>query len=216
MMHPAKLFNRIHRNDNYIHIGKQLSYKFHLEHKDKIIYVLFQGSNGFSDWLHNFMAIPSHMEPYEGCGWRVHKGFARVWRSGNDIIMRELTLLTKLFPDYEIIFGGFSHGAPLSMLAAQNWIHLTRERCKCVTFGSPRLAWGDAARRVLQAAMYHTNWVNRADIVTTVPLKSMGFNHIFEHLVNVRRIPFLSNLRVYKHHQIYGNPDIYPDNWESL
>lgn len=210
MMHPSELFKRIHRRDNYRHIGRKLSYKFFIDRKDKIIYLCFQGSNGLTDWLHNFLFIPTKMEPYNGCGWKVHKGFARVWRSGNDTIMEELRALTERLPDFEIVFCGFSHGGPLSMLAAQNWFHLTKQRRRCVTFGSPKLAWGDNAQRVLNNSMILTNWINRGDVVTTVPLKKWGFRHVLEHLVNVARISVLSWFRVKKHHQIYSRPEIYP------
>ena len=215
MLHPSELFKRIHRRDNYRHIGRKLSYKFFIDRNDKIIYVCFQGSNGLTDWLHNFLIIPTAMEPYKGCGWRVHKGFARVWRSGNDIIMEETRALAeRLLPGFEVIFCGFSHGAALAMLAAQNWHFLMGQRCKCVIFGSPKLAFDDNAQRVLINSMHLTNWINRADAVTRVPLKKWGFRHVIENLVNVSRLPVLSLFRVSKHHQIYGRPEIYPAQWD--
>ncbi|MCL2294491.1 MAG: hypothetical protein FWC36_06480 [Spirochaetes bacterium] len=210
MMHPSKLFQRIHRRDNYKHIGFDLSYKHFIDREDKIIYVCFQGSNGLTDWLHNLLALPTRIEPYRGCGWFVHKGFARVWRSGNDTVMEETRALAERLPGFEIIFCGFSHGAALAQLAAQNWFFLTKEKRKCIIFGSPKLAWGDNAQRILNDSMELTNWINRADIVTTVPLRKWGYRHVRENLVDVRRIPFLSKLRVRKHHQIYDRPEIYP------
>ena len=210
IMHPSKLFIRIHRRDNYRHIGRELSYKHFTDRNNKIIYVCFQGSNGLSDWLHNFLAIPTTMEPYKGCGWRVHKGFARVWRSGNDIVMKETITLAKKLSGFAVVFCGYSHGAALAMLAAQDWHYRTGQKCQCVIFGSPRLAWGDAAQRVLNNAMYLTNWVNRADAVTRLPLKKMGFRHVRVNLVKVSRLPVLSLFRVSKHHQIYKCPEIYP------
>ena len=210
MMHPSELFRRIHRRDNYRHIGRELSYKHVIDRGEKIIHVCFQGSNGMADWLHNFLAVPKRMEPYEGCGWLVHAGFARVWRSGNDVVMEETRALAERLPGFRVVFCGFSHGAALAQLAAQNWHFLTGERCACVTFGSPKLAWGDAARRVLGGSMELTNWINPADVITTVPLRRWGFAHVREDLVNVRRIPLLSKLRVRMHHQIYGRKEIYP------
>ena len=213
-MHPSKLFKRIHRRDNYRHIGRELSYKHFVDRGEKIVYVCFQGSNGLSDWLHNFLAVPTAMEPYEGCGWRVHKGFARVWRSGNDIIMEETRALAERLPGFEVVFCGYSHGAALAQLAAQNWHWLgMAERPRCVAFGAPKLAWGDAAVRVLQNAIRLTSWINRADAVTGVPLRKWGFRHAAENIVNVSRIPVLSLFRVSKHHQVYDRFDIYPTSW---
>jgi len=209
-MHPSKLFKRIHRRDNYRHIGRELSYKHFIDRGDKIIYICFQGSNGLSDWLHNFLFKPASMEPYRGCGWRVHAGFARVWRSGNDTVMEETRAFAERLPDFRAVFCGFSHGGPLAMLAAQNWHFLTGQKPDCVIFGSPKLAWGDNAPRVLANAMNLANWINRADAVTAVPPRRWGFRHAAENIVNVSRIPILSKFRVSRHHQIYGEPDIYP------
>ena len=218
MMHPSKLFTRIHRRDNYRHIGRELSYKHFIDRTDKIIYVCFQGSNGLTDWLHNFLAIPTAAEPYNGCGWKVHKGFARVWRSGNDTIMEETLALTERLPGFEVVFAGYSHGAALAQLAAQNWNFLTAQRAsqrhaerpQCVTFGSPKLAWGIEAMAVLNNAMHLTNWINHADAVTRVPLAAWGFMHVQQNPVNVARLPVLSLFRVHHHHQIYSRPEIYP------
>jgi len=213
MMNPWDLFSRIHRNDNYRHIGRELSYKFFVDRVNKVIYLCFQGSNGLVDWLKNFLAIPTRMEPYKGCGWFVHKGFALAWRSGNDTIMEELRMFHERLPNFDIVFCGFSHGAALAQLAAQNWNYLTGQRRQCVIFGSPKLAWGDNAQRILNNAMILTNWINRADAVTAVPLERWGYRHVREDLVNVRHIPFLSKLRIHKHHQIYDRLEIYPKNW---
>jgi len=150
------------------------------------------------------------MEPYKGCGWFVHAGFERVWRSGSDTIMEELRTFTERLPDFRVVFCGFSHGGPLAMLAARDWKDITGAKCECVIFGSPKLAWGDNAQRVLNDSMFLTNWINPADAVTAVPLRRWGFRHVREDLVNVRRIPILSKLRIYKHHQIYSRPEIYP------
>ena len=213
-MHPSELFKRIHRSGGYRHIGKHLSYKFHKIRKDRTIYVCFQGSNGMTDWLHNLLTIPNRMEPVDGCGWFVHAGFARVWRSGRDTVMAELEKVMRVQPKgFKVVFAGFSHGGPLAMLAAQQWNQRTGEKCQCVTFGSPKLAWAAEARRVLNESMILTNWINPADIVTTVPLHRWGFRHVREDIVKVRAIPVVSKLRVSKHHQIYDRPEIYPTNW---
>jgi len=232
MMEPWELFKRIHRRNGYKHIGKHLSYKIFKVRKDKTIYLCFQGSNGLSDWLHNFMAIPTsvanliislceyvinlcckgYAEPYSGCRWFFHKGFVRVWNSGSDTVIAQLKKSARMLPDYRIVICGFSHGGGLTLLAGEAWFRITGKPVECENFGSPKGAWGDAAVRVLQNALILTNWINRADAVTEVPLRQMGFRHPREDLVNVRRIPILSKLRISKHHQIYDRPEIYPEN----
>ena len=216
-MHPSDLFRRIHTRDNYVHIGRELSYKHFVDHKDKTIYVCFQGSNGLSDWIHNFLAIPSRVEPYRGCNWWVHKGFARVWRSGNDVVIQEARELWEKFrhsgpnnTHYELVFCGFSHGAALAQLAAEDYGFRFCGRPRCVCFGSPKLAWGDGTVAHLQGSIDLTNWINRADVITTVPLHRWGYRHVREDLVDIKRVPFFSLFNVLKHHQIYGRRGIYP------
>ena len=212
-----ELFSLIHTREGYRHIGKQLSYKDFIDHENYRIFICFQGSNGLSDWLHNLLAIPTNMEPYRGCGWRVHKGFARVWRSGNDTVIREARELWEKFqfsaPDngpYKLIFCGFSHGAALAQLAAEDYNYRHKKTCRCICFGSPKLAWGAMAPSHLHSSIYLTNWINRADVITTLPLRGWGYRHVIEDFVNVRSIPLLSKLRVRKHHQIYDRREVYP------
>ena len=229
--HPADLFGLIHTREGYVHIGRDLSYKFFTDHGTHTVYCCFQGSNGARDWWHNFMAMPGKgagdrsAEPYRGCGWRVHAGFARVWRSGNETVMAEARELhgkwarSRPLPGgrwgaYDMVFCGYSHGAALAQLAGENWRFLhggPTSGTRVITFGSPKLAWGDRAAFHLQSALDLTAWINRADIVTAVPPRSWGFRHVREDLVNVRRIPVLSKLRVRKHHErVYGMRSVYP------
>ena len=212
-----ELFGLIHRREGYRHIGKQLSYKDHIDHENHRIFVCFQGSNGLSDWLHNLLAIPYRIQPYRGCGWWGHRGFARGWRSGNDKVISDARELWEKFRfsgsyngPYELIFCGFSHGAALAQLAAEDYNYRYRDICRCICFGSPKLAWGNNAVFRLQVSMNLKNWINRADVITTVPLHRWGYRHARENLVNVRSIPVLSKLRVRKHHQIYDRREVYP------
>jgi len=230
-MKPHELFKMIHTRDGYRHIGRDLSYKFHVDHESRMIYVLFQGSNGLRDWWHNFLAAPINRgaaEPYRGCGWKVHLGFRRVWRSGNDQVMRETLEMWERYREsrpiangpmspYHVCFAGFSHGAALAQLAAENWNFRALgggALPDCVCFGSPKLAHGRRAVERLGGSMLLVNWINRADLITTVPLRSWGYAHVREHFVNVRRVPLLSLLRVGKHHQIYDRKEIYPQREE--
>ena len=122
-------------------------------------------------------------------------------------------MFAERLPGFKVIFCGYSHGACLAMLAAQNWRFLTGEKPDCAIFGSPMLAWGDSAQRALNDSMSLRCWINRVDEVTAVPLRKWGYRHVREDLVSVRSVPFFSRFRVHKHHQIYDRPEIYPVGW---
>ena len=215
-MHPANMFNLIRQQRNYVTVGRNMDFKFHVDRLERIIYVLFQESSGASDWFHNLLAIPSRIEPIDGCGFFVHKGFARVWQSGNEVILDQLEakLERRQFSDFQVVFGGFSHGGPLAMLAANEWFARTGRREQCIIFGSPKLAWGDGAVAALQRSAVHTHWVNPADAITRVPFSRWNFIHVDRSLVVVEGNTPVSILNVNRQHQIYGDDKIYPENWQ--
>ena len=90
IMHPSDMFNTIRNQRNYLTVGLNMDYKFHVDAVNRIIYVLFQESNGKTDWFNNIWLIPSRIEPIDGCSFFVHGGFARVWRSGNEVVLDKL------------------------------------------------------------------------------------------------------------------------------
>ena len=215
IMHPADLFNVIRTQDNYSTVGRNMDFKFYADRENVVLYILFQESNGALDWFHNLIAIPSRVEPIDGCGFFVHKGFASVWRSGNEIILDRLEekLERRQFADFKVVFGGFSHGGPLAMLACNEWFHKTRRKEDCTIFGSPKLAWGRDAVAALQHSGNHTHWLNPADAVTHVPLERWQFRHVDESLVRVPENRPWSFINIARQHQIYSRPDIYPQYW---
>ena len=216
IMHPADLFTIIHTQSDYTPVGLNMDYTFHTDLENRVLYVLFQGSNGALDWFHNLLAIPSRIEPIEGCGFFVHKGFARVWRSGNSIILGKLEAMLerRQFAGFQVVFGGFSHGGPLAMLAGHEWSVKTGRREQCIIFGSPKLAWGDTAVARIQEAVDVTHWLNPADAVTRVPFSRWGFVHVDRSLVIVPGNTLFSIVNISRQHQIYGEHSIYPENWQ--
>ncbi|MEW6287654.1 MAG: lipase family protein [Chloroflexota bacterium] len=105
---------------------------------------------------------------------RVHKGFAEAYRSVEPQILDGLKKVRGL----PLYITGHSLGAALATIATQ---HLEGdpswrdEIAACYTFGSPRV--GDAEfDREFKSSIYRV--VNTTDIVTIIPLLSMGFIHI--------------------------------------
>lgn len=105
---------------------------------------------------------------------RIHKGFAEAYRSVEPQILDGLKKVRGL----PLYITGHSLGAALATIATQ---HLEGdpfwrdEIAACYTFGSPRV--GDAEfDREFKSSIYRV--VNTTDIVTVIPLLSMGFIHI--------------------------------------
>jgi triacylglycerol lipase len=105
---------------------------------------------------------------------RVHKGFVEAYKSIEIQVLRGL----KMIGDLPLYITGHSLGAALATVATQ---YLERDPilrdqiAACYTFGSPRVGNKEYDRE-FKSAIYRV--VNTTDIVTVVPLLSMGYTHI--------------------------------------
>jgi len=210
---PWVLFDHVHSSNGFTAIGLNMDFRIRVDPEGQYIYVEFKGSDGFSDWFHNLLAIPQTIEPIEGCGFRVHRGFNRVWQSGGDYILCALEgfLSRRQFQDFKVAFTGFSHGGPLAVLASNQWFHQTNRVEDCIIFGSPKVAHGHNAVTALQRTAHHIHWANQQDAVIHVPPRKWGFEDINRVFVSVPGNRPWSILNIWGQHQAYGRDEIYPD-----
>lgn len=163
-------------NANYIRVENSGDYA--IERDGDTVYLLFQWSNGETDWLNNF-DFPA--KPYKDMGieWKCHRGFLRVWKSIEPYI--EKTVLDTTVKRFILI--GYSHGAAIATLAHEYvWFHrpdLRDSNLEGYGFGCPRCYWGFTMCDEL-----HERWKNFypirncQDLVTHVPFLFMGFRHV--------------------------------------
>lgn len=128
---------------------------------------------------------------------RVHKGFAEAYRSIEPQVLDGLKKVRGL----PLYITGHSLGAALATIATQRLEHdldLRDDIAACYTFGSPRVG-DDEFDREFKSSIYRV--VNTTDIVTVIPLLSMGFIHIGDvrflepTIGNIRRgIPILRRM----------------------
>jgi len=213
VMPPWEMFKEVHTNRGYTTVGLHMDVKKHVDPVGRCIYCMFQGSNGFWDWFHNLLAIPTTIEPVEGCGFRVHAGFNRVWRSGSEWVMDALEgwLSRRQFQDFKLIFTGFSHGGPLAVLATNEWHHRTGRKEDCIIFGSPKLAHGSRAVTALQHSGNHRHWSNPHDAIVHVPPRRWDFQHVDQSNIWVEGNRPWSILDINTQHQAYDRPEAYPN-----
>lgn len=105
----------------------------------------------------------------------VHKGFQAAYDSVKDEIEKSLGTLDPKLPIY---ITGHSLGAALATVATQNLDVGSKFRDRiaaCYTFGSPRVG-NTKYDRAFKAPIYRM--VNTTDIVTVIPLLTMGYVHI--------------------------------------
>lgn len=132
----------------------------------------------FNDIKADLKAMPVVAETVS----RVHRGFKAEVDELWPMISEDLARKTNR--DKDVWFCGHSLGAAMTTIMAS--------RCNCdmempdiqevYTYGSPRVGWRGYCRSLDVA---HHRWVNNNDIVTTVPLKIMGYvHHGTEHYMN--------------------------------
>ena len=153
------------------------AYRFQNKH-DLVIACRGTQPTEFGDIKADLKAFPVLAETVS----RVHKGFKTevddLWPMIIEDIARTVNAKKNLW------FCGHSLGAAMATVMAS--------RCKLddtltspeavYTYGSPRVGWSGYCKSL---SVTHHRWKNNNDIVTTVPLKIMGYKHHgIEHYIN--------------------------------
>lgn len=113
-------------------IGDDTQYRIDLI--DGMNYLSLQPSNSNKDWEYN---LRPWIEPYRGCGWKAHAGYAHVWRQCND------ALFAMLDPSIPLVIRGYSHGADLGIFAHEDAIWRGYKVYATYTFGASAIVRGD-------------------------------------------------------------------------
>lgn len=153
------------------------AYRF-MNKKDLVIACRGTQPTEFNDISADLKAMPVVAETVS----RVHRGFKaevdELWPMISEDLQR------KTNRDKDVWFTGHSLGAAMTTIMAS--------RCNCdvdmpdiqevYTYGSPRVGWRGYCNSL---QVKHHRWVNNNDIVTTVPLRVMGYvHHGTEHYMN--------------------------------
>ena len=161
----------------YISTAKNGNYAIEVE--GDTLYLLFQWSKGFWDWVHNFL-FPA--KPYKrmSCLWFCHRGFLKVWKAMRDEIEAYVKETLSKNPDVKnIVCIGYSHGGALALLATEDMEFLHGDNCSIYGygFGAPRVLWGRVPKEVKQRLKNFITIRNIPDIVTHVPPEIFGFHN---------------------------------------
>ena len=123
-------------------------------------FVAFRGTTTLQDWLVDFN--------FEKNRLGVHRGFY-------EAAMPLAPRIAKLTQGQNAVFTGHSLGAALATIAAA----MVGARTKSIiTFGSPRVGDAKFAKGLLGQLQEAKRYVHGEDIVPTVPMESLGFDHV--------------------------------------
>lgn len=181
--------------NRYVHVENRASYC--MKQSGRTLTLLFQKSNGLTDWINNFDFLPrSQSNVYQCCKavlcglslpatpyrhmensvrWKCHRGFLRVWKSIEPYVAD--TVRNPQVSSIRII--GYSHGAAIAQLCYE-YVRFHRPDV-CVVgygFGAPRVVWGRPSQEVAERFEGFVAVRNGKDLVTYMPPRLVGFRHV--------------------------------------
>lgn len=166
-----KMFERVLKAD-YTQLEEE-SASFSVRRCRENLLILFEWSNGETDWKNNF-DFPA--QPYRDMAdkWYCHRGFLRVWKAIEPHLAEAI-----MNPDIKrIIIAGYSHGGAVAALCHE-YCRFHRPDCQVRGYGfaAPRVVWGRMSDTVKARFDGFTVIRNKGDIVTHLPPVLFGFRH---------------------------------------
>jgi hypothetical protein len=214
-MKPDKLFKMI---VSAVYKAAGLSGNYCVTYLDGILYVLFEESNGWIDWLFNLIFLPVRRKAYKKMpySWRVHFGFGAMYKSIRKKLMADVAgsisalLATGHTP--RVLCGGWSLGGALAQQSAEDIGFTLGVKPDIVTFGSPLPFFGDAPEVIRPRVGKVTLYKRRGDWITDLPLRRWGFKPLVPETVIGKeeyktKIQLLRGIRAA--HTGYDDPELY-------
>lgn len=227
-----ELFDTLKNKNDWNETGDKVNWSItSMKEENKVkIFLMFQDSNGFRDWVNNlryFLSIytKKSYKNQKSKSLVLHSGFIHAYKSANDVIMKYL--LEKIESErknnenseIEVIITGWSHGGGLSQLAAEDLNFRTRKdiddvnsgiKPKVIVFGSPKvLVFNSTAKYVRSCCSEIVEVSHYNDIITIMP-PLLSYKHISKPLKRVGTK--LNIIKIFKpsiYHTSYNDKYIY-------
>ena len=156
---------------------EQESASFFVERDGGTLRILFEESNGRTDWINNFRFLALPRKPYKDMKhvWFAHRGFSRVWK----VIEPHLSTCVTDPTVRRIEIAGYSHGAAVALLCYE-YCRYHRSDIPVVGFGfgAPRVVWGPIPKEVKARLEGFVVIRNGHDLVTHLPPVLFGYHHV--------------------------------------
>lgn len=169
-----ELFEKV-LNAPYTHLEEDAS--FCIEREGATLRLLFEWSNGKTDWQNNLRFLARPIKPYKDMeeAWFAHRGFLRVWK----VIEPELAEAIADPAVTRIEIAGYSHGAGVALLCYEYCrFHRPETPVAGFGFGAPRVVWGRVPKKVKERLEGFVVVRKGADLVTHLPPVLFGYRHV--------------------------------------
>ena len=174
-MTRQELFKKV-RSAKYTHLDPETA-SYYVEREGNTLRLLFEESNGKTDWKNNFRFFATPTKPYKDMTavWFAHRGFFGVWKT----IEPHLAELIADPTVERIEIAGYSHGGAIALLCFEYCtFHRPDIEVTGVGFGAPRVLWGPVPKEVKNRLAGFRVIRNGGDIVTHLPPRLFGFRQI--------------------------------------
>jgi|WetSurMetagenome_2_1015567.scaffolds.fasta_scaffold04051_11 hypothetical protein len=218
-MKPCDLFKLI-QDSSYTTSGLSLDWTIYIDHENKRVYLLFQETCGKFDWKMNldFPAVPYKQQEHV---FRIHQGWAKVWKSANDTVMAAFIAACQKYPEYYPTVGGWSYGGSITPVAAEDYNYRANKisgliaRPDIMTFGGPKPLYGEDTRAYFQGCIRNSwQFTEIRDCVCLQP-PFPGYCRISTEYVGTDK-NILGYFDPWKHHTQYGRESIYPEKYKNI
>ncbi|KAL7749243.1 hypothetical protein RI367_005395 [Sorochytrium milnesiophthora] len=192
--------------------------------QQKSLVVVFRYTDNNINWAEDFVMLMRDLpvpvpSAFQSRDPKVHVGFWLVYDSLRAQLRDGLAAARQQYPDYTVVFSGFSMGAAMATLAVAEFVpafNLPVANTKLITIGSPRTGNQAFADLIDSFGIEVQRMVHENDIIVHLGPRSFGYQHTSGQKYSIGDVPYVcvgqedpkcANSRVpfleYAQHQMY-------------
>lgn len=193
-MKHNELFALIKNKKDWRHCESgKLSAEWDIYEEEDIIYILFQETDGMSDWIQNLSFTKRKYGKL-----KFHHGFYELY----DLMRDDIIDYVKGIPENKtLVVSGWSQGAAIAQICVQDIYFHTGRKSLLISFGTPMAIYGRKTRKACRESVTEAfEYCNKSDIVTYQP-PFLYWHHI--NRVNVGKFNIIRLFRPRIYHCTY-------------
>lgn len=162
-MKHNELFSIIKNKKDWRHCKSgKLSAEWDIYEEGDIVYILFQETDGVSDWIQNLSFTKRRYGKL-----KFHHGLYELY----DLMRDEVIDFVKNIPSNKtLVVSGWSQGAAIAQICVQDIYFHTGRKSLLISFGAPMAIYGRKTRKACRESVIEAfEYCNKSDIVTYQP-----------------------------------------------